>query len=225
MRSGTTRTPYASSSARAAAGRATRRRRPRARGHDAARRLGVDARQRRHGARPAGGATRRAPPRGRAPARPSPGRGTRRPPSRPAGGPGAHDDGEERLAARAARRPRDRGRRRPPRHRHGRDEDDDRRRRLGVASTNGSAASYAAAFAEPSMSTGFEARLGRQHRRERLSSPAPAGQLQPGRLAGVGAQDAEAAGVREHRHPAPARRGCARAAPRRRAAPPASRRG
>ncbi len=78
------------------------------------------------------------------------------------------------------------------------------------------------------MSTGFAtlASAGRSSREALERRLAELGQLEPGRVARVGAEDPEAAGVREHGDPpalsAPAG---SRAAPRRRSAPPARPRG
>ena len=82
----------------------------------------------------------------------------------------------------------------------------------GSARTSGSARSKLSAVAEPSMSTGFatDASVGRNAARAARVSLAGRRQLEPRRLAGVGAEDPEPAGVRQHRDAPPLRDGLAR---------------
>ena len=95
----------------------------------------------------------------------------------------------------------------------------------GSPSRMGSAWSYVSAVAEPSMSTGSRARLGRQHAREPRGVVAERRELQPGSVARVRAEDPEPAGVRQDRDAPALQAGRPRAARRCRSAPRARPRG
>ena len=94
----------------------------------------------------------------------------------------------------------------------------------GSARSSGSARSKLSAVAEPSMSTGFasDASAGSDGRERGARLLAERGQLEPGGLAGVRAEDPEPAGVRQHGHASALRDGLATRGARRRRGGPTS---